>query len=51
MVENYFNFVVQKTQLEVTTSALVEELTGIINLPENFDEKEECNDFLSEKFK
>ena len=51
MVENYFNFVVQKTQLEATTSALVKELTGIINLPKNFNEKEEYYDFLSEKYK
>ena len=51
MVENYFNFVVQKTQLKNTTSALVEELTGIINLPKNFNEKEEYYDFLSEKYK
>lgn len=51
MVENYFNFVVQKTQLKTTTSALVEELTGIINLPKNFNEKEEYYDFLSEKYK
>ena len=51
MVENYFNFVVQKTQLEVTTSALVQELTGIVNLPKNFNEKEEYYDFLSEKYK
>jgi len=51
MVENYFNFVVQKTQLKTTTSALVEELSGIINLPKNFNEKEEYYDFLSEKYK
>lgn len=51
MVENYFNLVVQKTEFEATTSALVAELTGIINLPKNFNEKEEYYNFLSEKFK
>ena len=51
MVENYFNFVVQKTEFEAKTSALVNELTGIITLPKNFNEKEEYYDFLSEKYK
>jgi hypothetical protein len=51
MVENYFNLVVQKTELETSTSALVNELTGIITLPKNFKEKEEYYDFLSEKYK
>ena len=51
MVENYFNFVVQKTELEVTTSAIINELTGIINLPKDFNEKEEYNNYLSEKYR
>ncbi len=51
MVENYFNFVVKKTDPEVTTSALVNELTGIINLPGDFNEKEEYNNYLSKKYK
>jgi len=51
MVENYFNYVVQKTKPEVKSSAIVEELTGIINLPGDFNEKEEYYNFLSEKYK
>lgn len=51
MVENYFNLVVKKTEFEATTSALVTELTGIINLPENFNEKDEYYDYLIEKYK
>ena len=51
MVENYFNYIVHKTKPDVKSSAIVEELTGIINLPVNFNEKEEYYNFLSEKYK
>ena len=51
MVENYFNFVVHKAKPKVKSSAIVEELTGIISLPGDFNEKEEYYNFLSEKYK
>ncbi|MCF7859937.1 MAG: DUF6364 family protein [Candidatus Cloacimonetes bacterium] len=50
IVENYFSFIVKKTQLEVPASALVDELTGIISLPKSFNEKEEYYGFLSKKY-
>ncbi|MEA2095617.1 MAG: DUF6364 family protein [Candidatus Cloacimonadota bacterium] len=51
MVENYFNYLVHKAKPNVKASAIVEELSGIISLPANFNEKEEYYNFLSEKYK
>ena len=51
MVENYFNYIVHKANPKVKSSAIVEELTGIISLPANFNEKEEYYNFLNEKYK
>ncbi len=51
MVENYFNYIVHGAKPKIKSSAIVDELTGIITLPANFNEKEEYYNFLSEKYK
>lgn len=51
MVENYFSFVVKSTTSTESTSPLVKELTGIIQLPTDFNEREAYTEFLTEKFK
>ncbi len=52
LVENYFRFLTEKNKPEnKTISPLVEELSGIINLPDKFDQKEEYTNYLIEKYK
>ena len=51
MVENYFNYLINQSNSEQNNSTLVNELTGIINLPDNFNEKEEYHNFLRKKYK
>ena len=39
MVENYFRYLTTQTKEKAKTTELVKELTGIINLPKDFNEK------------
>ena len=51
LVENYFRFLTeQKTKDSKTVSPLVSELSGIIDLPADFDSKEEYTNYISEKY-
>ena len=51
LVENYFKFLAgKKQQTEFELSPAVKELSGIIDLPENFDLTEEYTDYLNEKY-
>ena len=51
MVETYFNYLIQKNKSDIEVSPIVEELTGIINLPVDFNEKDEYYKYLNEKYK
>ena len=52
MVERYFKAVVEKKpDKEKKYSPLVEELSGIINLDNDFDFREEYTDYLLEKYR
>jgi hypothetical protein len=51
LVENYFRFLTKHSTNKSTLSPIVEELSGVIKLPENIDIKEEYTDFLIEKYK
>lgn len=52
MVERYFKAVVEKKQdKEKKYSPLVEELSGIINLDNDFDFREDYTNYLVEKYK
>ena len=51
MVETYFNYLIQKNKSDIEVSPIVEELTGIISLPVDFNEKDEYYKYLNEKYK
>ena len=51
LVENYFRFLTEKNIKKTkTVSQLVNELSGIIELPDNFDSKKKYTDYLTEKY-
>ncbi len=51
LAENYFRFLTEKYIKETkTVSPLVNELSGIIELPDNFDLKKKYTDYLTEKY-
>ena len=51
LVENYLNLLTKASQNNFKITPLVKSLSGIIKLPENFDEKKEYSDFLIKKYK
>lgn len=52
LVENYFRFLTNKQkENEEKLSPLVEELSGIIKLPKDFDLKSNYTDYLMQKYK
>jgi len=51
MVENYFRIIIKKPNIEIKSSAIVDELSGIIDLPVDFNENEEYYKYLVEKYK
>ena len=51
LIESYLAAVTNKKSDEMEISPLVESLSGVINLPEDFDHKDEYPDFLNEKYK
>jgi len=52
LVENYFRFLIEKkTRVIKTVSPIVDELSGIIELPENFDPKKEYANYLTRKYR
>ena len=51
LVENYFNFISEKTDInEYEISEIVQELSGVIKLGDNFDLKTEYQYHLLEKY-
>ncbi len=51
LVENYFRFLTeQKAKNTKSVSPLVNELSGIIDLPTDFDSKKEYTNYISEKY-
>ena len=51
MVEKYFIFLLdEKKDIDTEISPIIQELSGIIELPESFDLKEEYTKYLIEKF-
>lgn len=51
MVENYLRLVVENSSKNVKITPLVKSLMGVIELPQDFDEKNNYTDFLMEKYK
>ncbi|MEA3437310.1 MAG: DUF6364 family protein [Thermodesulfobacteriota bacterium] len=51
LTENYFRFLTEKYIKETkTVSPLVNELSGVIELPDNFDSKKKYTDYLTKKY-
>ena len=50
LIENYFQKITEESENEKITP-LVKSLSGIIDLPENYDHKKEYADHLANKYK
>ncbi len=51
LVANYFKSLAdEKLETEIELSPIVQELSGIIELPDNFDLKEDYTNYLIEKY-
>ena len=53
MVESYFDSITKETEKgkKISITPLVESLSGVIDLPTDFDYKKEYSDYLIEKYK
>ena len=51
LIENYFEKITEDMEEKEKITPLVKSLTGIINLPEEFDPREAYSDFLVDKYK
>lgn len=51
LIESYLLLLTKETKNKEYISPLVESLSGVIELPENYDDKAEYRDYLSEKYK
>ena len=51
MIESYLNSLTIQKSKDIEITPLVESLSGIIELPENYDYKKEYTDHISEKYK
>ncbi len=53
MIESYLNSLTQEKNMdkEIEITPLIESLSGVINLSDDFDYKKEYRDFISKKYK
>jgi len=51
MIESYLDYVTKRKSANVEITPLVESLSGVIELPENFDYRKEYSDYLLKKYK
>ncbi len=51
LIESYLASITSKRKSEIRITPLVESLSGVIRLPEDFDYKSEYGDYLNEKYK
>ncbi len=51
LVESYLSTLTKKKTEKVNIAPLVKSLSGVINLPSDFDEKELYGNYLMEKYK
>ncbi len=50
LIEAYLLSIIEKKTQEIEITPLVQSLSGVISLPNNFDVREEYTDFLIEKY-
>lgn len=51
LIESYLSALTHNEKSEDRITPLVESLSGVIDLPENFDEKEDYTNYLIDKYK
>lgn len=51
MIESYLNSVTRQKSEDIEITPLIESLSGIIELPENYNYRKEYSDHISEKYK
>ena len=51
MIESYLDSITKHRRKDISITPLVESLSGVIDLPANFDYKNEYGDYLEEKHK
>jgi hypothetical protein len=53
MIESYFNSLTETNEnsTEIKISELVESISGVIQVPNDFDDKNEYRNYLDEKYK
>lgn len=51
MIEAYLDSVTKEKENKIAITPLVESLSGVIDLPADFDYKKEYHDYLEEKYK
>ncbi|NOX86199.1 MAG: hypothetical protein GXO86_09590 [Chlorobi bacterium] len=51
IIESYLNSLTQQKKGENEITPLVKKLSGVIDLPDDFDYKKEYSDYLMEKYK
>ncbi len=51
MVESYLDSVTKKKSNGIAITPLVESLSGVVKLPQDYDYKKEYTDYLTEKYK
>lgn len=51
MIENYLDSLTKQKPVDVEITPLVESLSGVVELPDGYDHKEEYTEYLLEKYK
>ena len=51
LIESYLQLLTKESSTKDNISPLVESLSGIIELPKNYDDKDDYTDYLTQKYK
>ncbi len=51
LIESYLQLLTNESSTKENISPLVESLSGVIELPKNYDDKDDYTDYLTQKYK
>jgi len=51
LIESYLQLLTKESSTKDNISPLVESLSGVIELPKNYDDKDDYTDYLTQKYK
>lgn len=51
LIESYLQILTNESSTKDNISPLVESLSGVIELPKNYDDKDDYTDYLTQKYK